>query len=879
MLNKLRLRLRALFFKSKMEDELQAELRFHLEREIEENIARGMSPEEARYAALRSFGGVERIKEESRDVRGIRLLEEVWQDLHYGARMMLNRPSFSLITIFILALGIAASVAIFAFVDAALLQPLPYKNPSSLVVAYETTNSCRECDLSYPDYLDWKKANTVFSSFEAWDASVVYLWRSSEGVQAVRSARVSGGFFRSLGVAAMLGRAFTDADDTPAAPRAVLLTYGAWQSRFGGRQDIVGQSLILDDSPYTVIGVLPREFHFAMRAAEFFTTIHDPNPCEQTRGCRDIYGLGRLRDGVSLQAAAAETKAIAAHLEKEYPDSNKGRSARLVPLRDAIVGDIRPTLLVLSSGAGLLLLIAYVNVASLLLVRAESRRRETVLRGVLGASLGRLVRQFVTEGVAPVTVAVVLAMPAASAAIPWLFKLIPERRLRGMPYFREVGLHPRVLLFAVAVSLLAVVVFSVTPVLRLSLSDLRENLADGGRGSGTLWKRFGSNLVAAELAIVMVLLASAGLLGKSLYRMLHVDLNFNPANLATLEIDVHGVSYGKDDQRMTLSRRLLEHISAMPGVISAAHTNDLPVTCNCNSTQFRVLGHPWYGEHDTVLKRETSADYFKVLQARLISGRFYTDSDDTSKPRVVIINRALVKRFFPGEDPVGKTIGDPDLSPKSLAQIVGVVDDIREGELIETIVPTVYYPFNQGTDRSFFIVVRTGQDPAPMMPALVVAIHQVASNLGVRNEFVMDRRINDSSSAFLNRSAAWLVGGFAVSALLLGAIGLYGVIAYSVSQRTREIGIRMALGAQSRDALRLIVGQGMKLALIGIVIGLAGALVLTRLLKTLLFGVSATDPLTFAVVVLLLAAVALLACYVPARRAAKVDPLASLRCE
>ena len=281
----------------------------------------------------------------------------------------------------------AASIAIFAFVDAALLQPLPYQNPSRLVVAYETTNSCRECNLSYPDYLDWKKANTGFSSFEAWDASV-YLWRSPEGVQAVRSAHVSGGFFRSLGVAAMLGRVFTDTDDTPAAPRAVVLMYGTWQSRFGGRQDIVGQSLILDNAPYSVIGVLPREFHFAMRAAEFFTTIHDPSRCEQSRGCHDLYGLGRLRDGVSLEAATAETKAIAARLEKEYPESNKGRSARLVPFRDAIVGDIRPTLLVLSSGAGLLLLIAYVNVASLLLVRAESRKRETVLRGVLGASVG-----------------------------------------------------------------------------------------------------------------------------------------------------------------------------------------------------------------------------------------------------------------------------------------------------------------------------------------------------------------------------------------------------------------------------------------------------------------------------------------------------------
>ena len=388
-------------------------------------------------------------------------LESVLEDLRLAVRQLRKNPGFAATPILVLALGMAASVAIFAFVDAALLQPLPYQNPFRLVVAYETTDSCRECNLSYPDYLDWKTTKTVFSSFEAWDASV-YLWRSPEGVQAVRSAQVSGGFFRTLGVAAMLGHVFTDTDDRPAAPRAAVLMYDTGQSRFGGRQDIVGQSLILDNAPYSVIGVLPREFHFAMRAAEFFTPIHDPNRCEESRGCRNLEAFGRLRDGVSLDAATAETKAIAARLEKEYPESNKGRSARLVPFRDAIVGDIRPTLLVLTSCAGLLLLIAYVNVASLLLVKAESRKQETVLRGVLGASVGRLIRQFVTEGVLLVAVAVPIGMPAASAAIPRLFRLIPERRLRGMPYFRHVEFDSRVLLFAAAVSLLAVVVFSVS---------------------------------------------------------------------------------------------------------------------------------------------------------------------------------------------------------------------------------------------------------------------------------------------------------------------------------------------------------------------------------------------------------------------------------
>jgi macrolide transport system ATP-binding/permease protein len=802
------------------------------------------------------------------------------EDLRFAVRQLRQNPGFACSAILVLALSMATSLAIFAFVDAALLQPLPYQDSSRLVVAYETTNTCRECNLSYPDYLDWNKTNTVFSSFEVWDASV-FLWRSPAGVLSLRSAHVSGGFFRSLGVNALLGRVFTDADDTPAAPRAVVLPYDTWQNRFGGRPDIVGQSLILDNMPYAVIGVLPREFHFAMRAAEFYATIHDPNPCEQSRGCHNLDGgLGRLRDGVSLPTAAAEMKAIAARLEKDYPESNHGRSARLEPFRDAIVGDIRPTLLALSGGAGLLLLIAYVNVASLLLVRAERRKRETVLRGVLGASVGRLIRQFVTEGVVLVAVAVAVGLPTASAIIPRLFRLIPERRLRGLPYFRGVGVHPRALLFATVVSLLAVVVFSVTPVLRLSLSNLRQDLAEGGRGSAsTLWKRFGSNLVAAEIAIAMVLLASAGLLGKSLYLMFHVDLNFNPANLATLEIDRGGAGYETAEQSRTLSRRLLERISAVPGVVAVAHTSGLPIDCNCNSTQVRVLGHPWYGERETALKRVTSADYFEVLQARLIAGRFYTEADEASKPRVAVINRALAQRFFPGEDPIGRTIGDPDLAPKSRARILGVVDDIREGDLVEPLVPALYYFFQQDTEGTLFLVVRTARAPAPMMPSLVRAVHQVDPNLGVRNEFVMDDRINDSPAAFLNRSSAWLVGGFAVSALLLGAIGLYGVIAYSVGRRTREIGVRMALGAQRGAVYRLILGQAGFVAAAGIVVGLACSIPAAALLQGLLFGVQSWDVPTLMGVAVVLGICALLASYLPARRAASVNPGEALRAE
>jgi macrolide transport system ATP-binding/permease protein len=806
------------------------------------------------------------------------IFESLSHDLRYALRQLRKNPGFSFTAILVLGLGVAASVAIFAFVDAALLQPLPYREPSRLISVYESLSDCRECELSYQDYLDWKKHNTVFSSLEAWQP-YVNLWKSPAGVQALRSARVSGGFFRALGAAPILGRGFTEDDDTPGAPRAVLLMYGTWQARFNGRQDIVGQTIILDGAPYTVIGVLPREFHFALRAAEFWTTFHDLGPCQETRACHDVSAIARLKDNVSIEAALADTRTIAAALQQQYPDSNKGRGAQLIPLRDALVGDIRPALLLLLTGAGLLQLIACVNVASLLLVRAENRKREMVLRSALGASLGRLVRLYAAEGAVLAAIAMACGLTVAYGVIPRLFQLIPERRLRGLPYFQNAGLHPRTFLFACLISLIAVVLFSVTPVLRLSLRNLRDDLAEGGRAAaGTFWKRFGSNLVAVELAIAMVLLGCAGLLGKSLYQLVHVELNFNPEHIATIEVDTAGRSYREPEQRTALWRRITDRISTLPGVIAMARTTDLPVTCNCSAREFRVVG-PWNGEHNRALKRAISPDYFAVLQARRIRGRFFTEEDDQSKPPVVIINRALARRFFADEDPVGKIIGDANLSPKSLAQIVGVVDNIREGDLNDVIEPAAYYPLTQDTSVGSFLAVRTSSNAAAMIPLLVSAIHQTDPEIGTRNEFTLAAWVGFSPAAFLHNSTAWLVGGFAALALLLGIIGLYGVIAYSVSQRTREIGVRMALGAQRSVVYRLILGEAGLVAAIGIAVGLGCAIAAGSLMRDFLFGVQAWDLPTLMAVVVILGFCALLASYLPARRAASVNPVEALRAE
>src|SRR6202000_1871734 len=433
---------------------------------------------------------------------------------------------------------------------------------------------------------------------------------------------------------------------TPSAPRTAVLTYGTWQKRFGGRKDVVGQSLTLDDAAYTIIGVLPREFHFAPRGdAEFWTTLHDPTNCEKRRSCHNLYAVGRLKDGVSVQTALANMKSIAAQLEKQYPGSNMGQGALVLPLSDAIVGDIRPILLVLLCGAGLLLLIACVNVSSLLLVRAENRKREMAVRGALGASTARLVRQFITEGLVLVAASLVSGLAAAYGAIHLLLKLIPAEMLQQATYLQNLGLMRRMLAFAAFLCLFAAAIFSLTPALRLSVSNLREDLAEGGRSAaGTTWKRLGSNLVALELAIAVILLAGAGLLGKSFYRLLHVSLNFNPDHLAMFEITAPDANYAKAPQSIALSKRILDRISTMPGVIAVSHTSDTPVRCNCDTTWFRVLGHPYHGEHNDAPQRSVSTDYFKTIQAKLIRGRLFTDADDASSTPVIIINQTLAKQ-------------------------------------------------------------------------------------------------------------------------------------------------------------------------------------------------------------------------------------------
>ncbi len=874
------LRLAGMFSKDRREREFADEIESHVQMHTDDNLRAGMTPEQARREAILKLGGVEQAKQGYRERGTLPSIESVMQDLRFALRQLVKNPAFAITAILVLALGMGASLAIFAFVDATLLKPLPYGKPSRLAGVTESLAVMPRANLSYADYLDWKSRNHVFSSLDVYNQRG-YMLTTHEGAQVVMGARVSDGFFKTLGVSPIVGRDFYPGEDLPSSPRAVMLSYAGWQKFYGSRQDIVGQAVTLSGNSYTVVGVLPRNFLFApVGTPMFWTSLHPEGQCDLRRSCHSLTGVGRLKDGVSIEKADAEMKAIAADLEKQYPDSNRGQGAIVEPLREVIVGDVRPMLVLLLAGAGLLLAIACVNVSSLLLVRSESRRREIAVRGALGAAHRRLVCQFITEGFVLVLAGTVLGVGFGAAFIRVLLGFISKDIMEYTPYLSGLGIDLRGLAVAGALALISLVLFSLAPSMRFTFStNLRDELAEGGRtAAGKVWRRFASNLVVAELAIAVVLLAAAGLLGKSFYRLLHVDIGFEPDHLATAQVALPP-NYATDRQKVTITRQIVGRLAVLPGVKSVGITSRMPVTSNGNTTWIRIVGHPYNGEHNEVNEREVNSQFFETMRVRLVKGRFFSDAEDVSKPNVLIINEALAKKYFPGEDPIGKQIGDNKLTPKSLAEVVGIVEDLKEGSLDDETWPAVYYPFNQGPDDFFIALVRTTQDEQSILPTVVSAIHQVDRGIAVFDEATMKERIQNSPSAYLHRTSASLIGGFAALALLLGVVGLYGVIAYSVSRRTREIGVRMALGAQRSAVYQLVMREAGWLTGTGILIGLVCSVIAAFAMGKLLFGVHAWDLPTLGVVAVALALAALLASYVPARRAASVNPVEALRAE
>ncbi len=856
------------------------EIDSHLAMHVDDNIRRGLSPDEARRQARLALGGLEAMKEAYRDQGTVPVVEHTIQDVRLALRQLGKNPGLAATAIVVLALGMGGCLAVFGFVEAALLRPLPYRDPARLAAVTESLAQMPRANLSYQDYEDWKAMNTVFTSLEVYNGRG-YLLTTPGGATIVPGIRVSAGFFRTLGVTPILGRDFARGEDQPRGPRLALLSFRAWRERFGGDAGVVGRSVSLSGEPHTVIGVLPQTFQFAPgESAEFWTTLHADGGCLARRSCHSLNGIARLKDGVSIDEAAAAMTLIAAQLERQYPDSNKGQGARVEPLAEVIVGDIRPTLWLLLGGAALLLVIACVNVVSLLLVRTESRRRELSVRLALGASRGRIVRHFVTEAAVLVAVGAGLALVVADLGMRLLVGLIPSEMLLTLPFLEGLGVNRAVAACAGAVALIALGIFSLGPLLVHSASDVRAGMADGGRGaSGHAWRRIGARLVVIELATAMVLLAGAGLLGRSLYRLLNVELGFRPDHLAAVRVAAPGVRFNEPGAAERLAVDVERRVAALPGVTAVGLTSVLPVSYNGNTTWLRFVGRPYDGEHNEANQRDVSPGYLAAIGARLTAGRYFTAAEDATKPRVAVINQALARLYFPGQNPVGQRVGDTSLSPASITEIVGVVDDVREGALNQDIWPAIYLPLAQSPDSDFAVVVRTAQEPAGIVPSLTAAVRQVDPDLGVFGEAVIAERIQASPAAYLQRSSAWLVGAFAAVALVLGVVGLYGVIAYSASQRTREMGVRIALGAGRATVYRLILREAGGLALLGIAVGLTGAVAVATLMRKLLFDTPPWDIATLVTVATILGSAALVASAIPARRAAAVDPIDALRAE
>jgi predicted permease len=872
-------RLAVLLRRERFGGELDEEMAFHREQAEKEFVAGGMTPEEARLAALKQFGNATRMKERSHEVMRFRL-ETVAQDARFAVRQLRKNSGFAMTAILMLALGIGASTAIFSFVDSALIHPLPYAQPNRLVDVDESAPAFPRTNISRADYEDWKRMNSSLSSFDVYTGTG-FLLRMGTVSEPITAVRVSDGFFHTLGVQPMLGRDFHAGEDKPGGAKVAILSYGTWMERFGGRSDVIGQTVSLSGDEYTIVGVLGKNFAFAPRGgAEFWVPLLEKSSCEQRRSCHNLDGVARLRDGVTVAQAGADLKKVAAQLAAQYPDSNTGQGANVQPLAELIVGQVRPILLTLLAGAGLLLLIACVNVSSLLLVRSESRRREIAVRGALGATRVRLLRQFVTEALLLAAAGCGAGVGAAAGMMAVLRNLFPKQIAQRAPFLDNVGLNAHTCLFAGGVALLAMLLMAVTPAVRLSIRDLHEALGEGGRtAAGRVWRRLGANLVVVELTVAVVLLAGAGLLGKSLYRLLHVELGFDPTHLATVNLMMTDPASQKPEQLKALYREIDTRVSRLPGVESLGLTSDLPVECFCDTDWIRIPGKPYHGEHNDVMERDISPDYMQTLGAKLTKGRMFTAEDDDKHPKVTIINQTMALRYFPGEDAIGKTIADVKLSPASMRQVVGVIADVREAAPDSDPSPAEYFPISTTQDTYFQLAVRTRGDEKAFLPELVKTLRAVNPNLGVYGEITMEQSIDQSPTTVLHQLSAYLVGGFAGLALVLGVVGLYGVVAYSVSQRTREIGVRMALGAQRSAVHGMILKEAGWLAGIGIVLGLGCSMGAGALMKSLLFGVRAWDAWTLAGVAGVLGMCALLASLIPARRAARVNPVDALRAE
>jgi len=877
-LYKLPLRLRSILKRGRVEQELSDELRFHLEKLTEENVAKGMTPEEARYAALRELGGVEQIKEECRDMRRVNNIENFIQDLRYGLRMLARNRGFAAVAILTLALGIGANTAIFSVVDTVLLRPLPFKDPSSLVWATERFAAVRGAStVISPDFIGWKDRNQVFQQIGAFGGGVGANLTAAGEPARVSVLHVTAGLFAMLGVQPIAGRTFLPAEGKQGQDHVALLNESLWRSRFGADPHILGKSVRLDDAAYTVVGVMPANLRYP--ASDIWTPLALDADVFSPQSPRwsILTVIARLKPGVEIGRAQSDLQLITQQMDREYPPEaapfRAHERVEVIPLHALLVRNVRSLLLILLGVVGFVLLIACANVANLLLSRGVLRGKEMAVRAALGARRLRLIRQLLTEGLLIAAAGGLLGILAGLSGTKILEQLIPPN------LSSDIHLDLRVLAFSAAVAVLAVLLFGFVPAFIASRTDVSEALKEGGlqAGAGPAMHRLRALLAAGEIALSLILLAGAGLLARSFQRLSQVELGFDHHGLLMATVERPWTSNANPRQFAAFFQDALERVRSLPGVKQAAVTTRYPLQDSHNTTlMLNIRGVENFRPPQPVPTTAVSADYFRVMRIRLLKGRAFGEADTGDAQGVVIVNEAFARMAFKGRDPLAQQIsfGPP---PAPWSQVVGVVADTRDHALEQEAIPEIFVPYLQQPRFSMAFVLRTTNSPQALVAPVRKAIEGIDKNQPLSEAATMDEVI--AGLVAPRRFQMMLLGLFAMLALVLAAVGIYGVVSYSCSQRVHEFGIRMALGAERRDLLRMVIHQGAKLALMGVCIGVGGALLLTRFLSSMLYGTKPTDPLTLLAVSLLLAAVALLASYIPARRATNVDPVVALRYE
>lgn len=867
--------------RASVHSEIDAEMRFHLDARAEELVRLGHSPDDARRMALEEYGDTAAARAElaaidRRRVGRIAFSETLhsWlQDIRLTLRGIRARPAFGVTILVTLALGIGANAAIFGVVDSVLLRPLPYARPDRLVHLWETYESRvgGRSEASYPDYLDFQSRATAFTGLAGYQGSSILVGGDQPAV--VRGGAVTANFFDLLGVKPMLGRSFLPGEDAVGAPRVVLLTYGAWRQRFGGDPSVIGRRITLDGGPATVIGVLPAGFQFArVGTAELWVPISRPQSVRETRGSHWLNVIGRMRDGVSVGRAKSDVSRVMRDLAKQYPE-NVGRDGDVVALRDEFVGGVRSLLLVLYGAVVVVLLVACVNVANLLLIRGAAREREIAVRVALGAGRGRLLRQLLTESVLLSLVGGALGLLVARVGVHGLLALIPAQQMRGLPPLTSPGVDGRVVAYTMLVALIAGVGFGLVPALRLSGTSIATTMRAGSRGLVGGGNRLRDGLVIGEIALTVILLSGAMLFGRSLARLTSVDAGFEPDQAVVTTVTLPSRSANAARQAAFFDA-LVRRVRELPGVSTAGMTSKLPLDAG-NSLGFAIAGQPAPepGRAPDASYRSIVGDYFAAARIPMIAGRALDARDDANSPPVMVVNRALADAYFEGRDPTGQGI----LIGADTFRVVGVAGNVPIARLEDTRTPTLYVPFARVSQPSMSLVVRSAQGAAQLAPAIRSVVASLDASAAMSPVTAMADIVTASPSVFTRRFPLFLIGGFAVTALLLAIVGIYGVVSYSVALRTREIGIRTALGAQPSALMRLVVGHGARLALAGIVVGVAGASLAGRFAEKLLFGVTAGDPVTYVAVTVVLGAVAIGATVLPALRATRVDPALALR--